>query len=151
MSAVFFEDSQQPPLMSTDSLEHFQNNLLEMPNKEADSVEVASQLINLDPLNMNAITIGSDQNIISNTDNSIVESKAKLQCSKSHRSRLDLDKCLQERKLKRKTENLLERQTKKMQKRTRKNKKLLKQPQKCLDCGKVFNYSGYLEAHMRYN
>lgn len=154
MSAVFFEDSQQT-LMSSQAIEHFQNNLLDAPtSSEMDSGEATAQLINMDPLNMNAISKEIDEKIISDTNGLMAvqtsaKSKLKVRRSKLHRSRLDLDKCLQERKLRRKSEKLLERQTRKIQKRARKNKKLLKQPQKCLDCGKVFNYSGYLEAHMR--
>lgn len=30
-----------------------------------------------------------------------------------------------------------------------KEMKLLKQPEQCFECGKTFNYSGYLEAHLR--
>lgn len=61
--------------------------------------------------------------------------------SKVLKSKKDLDKCLETRRLKRKAERLKEREER--------DEKVLTTPQQCMVCGKKFRYRGYLQTHMR--
>lgn len=71
--------------------------------------------------------------------------------SKALKNREELDRCLEEQREKRKKEKLLNNTNELTAKKGKKNRRdLLKVPEQCFDCGKVFAYTGYLEIHMRY-
>lgn len=162
MSAVFFDDDEQAMLASAADISYSNscqginaiNAACEILNTVSQDVSNALRSsdsicdIPLDPLITN--NQGPSQSPEEIGELRTPKSKAQKSHKKPFRSKLDLDKCLEERKLRRKTERLMERQNVMMHgRKVKRNLRLLKQPQKCQDCGKAFHYTGYLEAHMR--
>ena len=94
-----------------------------------------------------------DSSNLSNSDTSnetavtLVGNIKRTRKSMAIKNKEELDRCLEAQKLKRRNEKILRNSTE--TKAKRKGRDLLKVPDQCLDCGKVFAYTGYLESHMR--
>lgn len=75
----------------------------------------------------------------------------KRKSSKILKTKEDLDHFLEQRRSKRKVQQVTNRDGEKAPTGPsgKKKKELLKMPEQCFDCGKTFAYSGYLDAHIR--
>lgn len=163
VNAVFFDEADHMTLNPSTALEFedaYENSVVSSSNSPDTQGSTNTSIavdthgsfcdIQLDPLTVEHQSVQEVPLPATITNGrSVPTTNTKRARKKPVRSKQDLDRCLEERKLRRKAERLIERQNGNGRK-VKKNLRLLKEPQKCPDCGKTFHYTGYLEAHLRY-